>query len=275
MEIRNELWRAANLYSDIKAARFLSVEDDNRMTQAFDTHISSVLSQLDNSLATIPQEASLARLVEALLAEHGITDVCFQGVIAMLPESEVLGKHFQGMYAVYAKLYKKLACAAAEREAILLEWYHLVKISGDFGCVKVEEAQDLCKKLFSVAKVLKYELFELRQDISAVPQLMDDHRKHFLVPIYRKMSLASFRDVVYHMCAYKIHADTKKSLEGLLKETTVQQTYSYLREQYGLKSLVVEAATCMHRAARDYGAVSTEVAALSIFAGASNLPRMQ
>merc|ERR1711972_744534 len=119
-----------------------------------------------------------------------------------------------------------------------------------------------------------------------MPQLKDDHRKHFFVPIYRKMSLASFRDVVYHMCAYKIHADTKKSLEGLLKETTVQQTYSYLREQYfladtefilrqlmvnyffryGLKSLVVEAATCMHRAARDYGAVSTEVAALSIFA---------
>jgi len=93
--MQKQLWRVANLYSDIKAARPLSAEDDIRMTQAFDTHISaqclsflvslftgSVFSQLDKRLSIVPQEASLACLVEALLAEHGAADVCYQGVKA-------------------------------------------------------------------------------------------------------------------------------------------------------------------------------------------------
>lgn len=142
---------------------------------------------------------------------------------------------------------------------------------GAFGCVKVELAQCLCQKVFGVAKELEDELLELWQEIRAMPQFINDRRKHFLVPIHRKMSLASFLDLIDHMRACKDHADCAckdiGSLAGL-----VHETFSYLREQYGLKYLVVEAALCIFRAARNYGGVSTEVAALSIFAGAAELP---
>lgn len=105
---------------------------------------------------------------------------------------------------------------------------------GAFGCVKVELAQCLCQKVFGVAKELEDELLELWQEIRAMPQFINDRRKHFLVPIHRKMSLASFLDLIDHMRACKDHADCAckdiGSLAGL-----VHETFSYLREQYSLQ----------------------------------------
>ena len=103
-----------------------------------------------------------------------------------------------------------------------------------FGCVKVEWAQCLCQKMFGVTKELEDELLELRQEIRAMRQFINDPWKHFLVPIHRKMSLASFLDLVDHMRARKDHADCAckdiGSLTGL-----VHETFSYLREQYSLQ----------------------------------------
>lgn len=77
---REELRAVANLYSDIKATRSLSKEEDAQMTQTFDAHIGCVMSLLDKRLLAVPPEAVVARRAESCLAEHGAFDVCFQGV---------------------------------------------------------------------------------------------------------------------------------------------------------------------------------------------------
>jgi len=75
-----ELRAVANLYSDIKATRLLSAEEDEQITRTFDKHIGSVVALLDERLMCVSPEAAVARRVESCLAEHGAFDVCFQGV---------------------------------------------------------------------------------------------------------------------------------------------------------------------------------------------------
>ena len=58
----------------------LPLEDDRRMSQAFDKHANAVLSRLNSRAGDLQYQHD--KQAETLMAKHGIYDVCFQEIIS-------------------------------------------------------------------------------------------------------------------------------------------------------------------------------------------------
>lgn len=78
--------------------------------------------------------------------------------------------------------------------------------------------------------------------------------------VVRSLSLKQVVDYIEAIYASKVKFDAKCNEARLPRETVEQHMYTFLNQRYGLKSLIVEHATAIHKAVTKYEGQSNDVA---------------
>lgn len=78
--------------------------------------------------------------------------------------------------------------------------------------------------------------------------------------VVRSLSLKQLVDYIEAIYASKVKFDAKCNEARLPRETVEQHMYTFLNQRYGLKSLIVEHATAIHKAVAKYEGQSNDVA---------------
>ena len=108
--LNNDLESVIHLFNSVKimkATADSSIEDENRMTLAFETHCKSVSERLGDRLVSLEP---YQRSTEILMAKHGLYDVCFQEVIAFCEQLGAidLAKVLRQIRAVHTVLFQSV-----------------------------------------------------------------------------------------------------------------------------------------------------------------------
>jgi len=255
------------------------------------------MSLLDKRLLAVPPEAVVARRAESCLAEHGAFDVCFQGVIEMLPKTDLIGESLKDLCAANARLLQDLALVARDGEKELLERLQVAEEKEKFHRLRADQADAETVELLGAARELEFEaiqhhteMLELRRQLYTARHFFSqanqggrgDHKQLTTTSsIIKKLSLQSLLDIIDQIRTSKAKADLNVRSTGMACETMEHHMYAFLRERqvnrsrnfqlalimplflfrYGLKSLVVDHAASILIAAYKYSAISVEAAA--------------
>jgi len=147
-----ELTRAASVFGALKQLRLrLSPEElENKLDQAFENHVASVLGRLDNRLPSLTDNNEM-RKVEVIMARHGLYDAAFQQAILLGTSiSPALGEALRDIRFIHSGFMTDMQKVGTDFNVQLQQTrQYLSKTQSELEVVENE-----CKNLIEAADLL-------------------------------------------------------------------------------------------------------------------------
>ena len=181
--LKADLAGVLELFSAVKAMRgeTLSIEDDARMSAAFESHCKTVSTRLAERLQTID---SAQKKTEILMAKHGLYDVCFQEVINFTEslQADDLAQVLRKIRAVHTTLFQSVPGivenAGSVEEKKWESKMNLMKIKLTQTDQETNQLLEAAEMLESESKTKEREIKNLRSIIERLEKTNEELKKN-------------------------------------------------------------------------------------------------